>query len=98
MDFRGPLGDQEGGPMPAYKGTAHGSWYCQFYYVDWTGKRKKKEKRMFPHFIHRFLHNQERAQKIPCKTCTVFSLFLCRICTEYALYTLFFKTVYVYKQ
>ena len=34
--------------MPAYKDTERGTWYCQFYYVDWTGKRKKKKKRGFP--------------------------------------------------
>ena len=27
--------------MPVYKDTERGSWYCQFYYEDWTGKRKK---------------------------------------------------------
>ena len=33
--------------MPAYKDQERGTWYCQFYYVDWTGKRKKKKKRGF---------------------------------------------------
>ena len=33
--------------MPVYKDTERGSWYCQFYYEDWTGKRKKKYKRGF---------------------------------------------------
>lgn len=33
--------------MPVYKDNARGSWYCQFYYEDWTGKRKKKYKRGF---------------------------------------------------
>jgi len=33
--------------MPAYKDAERGSWYCQFYYEDWTGKRKKKYKRGF---------------------------------------------------
>lgn len=33
--------------MPAYKDNERGSWYCQFYYEDWTGKRKKKYKRGF---------------------------------------------------
>lgn len=33
--------------MPVYKDHARGSWYCQFYYEDWTGKRRKKYKRGF---------------------------------------------------
>lgn len=33
--------------MPAYKDAERGSWYCQFYYEDWIGKRKKKYKRGF---------------------------------------------------
>ena len=33
--------------MPVYKDSMRGSWYCQFYYKDWTGKRRKKYKRGF---------------------------------------------------
>jgi len=33
--------------MPAYKDEKQNSWYCQFYYVDWQGTRKKKQKRGF---------------------------------------------------
>lgn len=33
--------------MPAYKDNGSGKWYAQFYYTDWTGKRKKKFKRGF---------------------------------------------------
>ena len=33
--------------MPAYKDNESGKWNVQFYYVDWTGKRKKKHKRGF---------------------------------------------------
>ena len=33
--------------MPAYKDGDSGKWYAQFYYTDWTGKRKKKHKRGF---------------------------------------------------
>ena len=33
--------------MPAYKDNGSGKWYVQFYYTDWTGKRKKKFKRGF---------------------------------------------------
>jgi len=33
--------------MPAYKDTERGSWFTQFYYYDWTGKRKLKKKRGF---------------------------------------------------
>lgn len=34
--------------MPAYKNKARNSWYCSFYYTDWTGKRKRKKKEGFP--------------------------------------------------
>ncbi len=33
--------------MPAYKDVAKGTWYCQFYYEDWQGQKKKKLKRGF---------------------------------------------------
>ncbi len=33
--------------MPAYKDELRNSWYCSFYYQDWTGKRKLKKKRGF---------------------------------------------------
>lgn len=33
--------------MPTYKNTERGTYYCSFYYVDWTGKRKKKKKEGF---------------------------------------------------
>lgn len=33
--------------MPAYKDETQNTWYSQFYYVDWTGKRQKKHKRGF---------------------------------------------------
>ncbi len=33
--------------MPSYKDQTTGKWYCQFYYTDYTGKRKKKFKRGF---------------------------------------------------
>ena len=34
--------------MPAYRDPdTQGKWYCQFYYTDWTGQRKKKKKRGF---------------------------------------------------
>lgn len=33
--------------MPSYKDNNTGKWYCQFYYKDATGKRKKKMKRGF---------------------------------------------------
>lgn len=34
--------------MPAYKDIKTNTWYVQFYYTDWTGKRKHKVKRGFP--------------------------------------------------
>lgn len=33
--------------MPAYKDKKRGTWYCQFYYQDWTGETKQKRKRGF---------------------------------------------------
>lgn len=33
--------------MPAYKSKTRNSWYCSFYYTDWTGKRKRKKKEGF---------------------------------------------------
>lgn len=33
--------------MPAYKDEKHNTWYCQFYYEDWQGNKKKKQKRGF---------------------------------------------------
>lgn len=34
--------------MPVYRNKARNSWYCSFYYTDWTGKRKRKKKEGFP--------------------------------------------------
>lgn len=33
--------------MPSYKDEERSSWYCKFYYTDWTGIRKTKMKRGF---------------------------------------------------
>ncbi|MBS6520176.1 MAG: site-specific integrase [Clostridiales bacterium] len=33
--------------MPAYKDELQNTWYCQFYYEDWQGNKKKKKKRGF---------------------------------------------------
>ena len=33
--------------MPAYKDNGSGKWYAQFYYTDWTGKRKRNLKEDF---------------------------------------------------
>lgn len=33
--------------MPAYKDKDRGTWYCSFYYTDWTGAKKKTKKRGF---------------------------------------------------
>ncbi len=33
--------------MPVYKDDSNGKWNAQFYYTDWTGKKKKKHKRGF---------------------------------------------------
>lgn len=33
--------------MPTYKDEKRGTWYCSFYYTDWTGFKKKKKKEGF---------------------------------------------------
>ena len=33
--------------MPAYKEEKNNTWYCQFYYADWQGNKRKKKKRGF---------------------------------------------------
>ena len=33
--------------MPAYKDQKTNKWFCQFYYQDYTGERKRKLKRGF---------------------------------------------------
>lgn len=33
--------------MPSYKDENSGTWYCKFYYTDWTGKKRQKLKRGF---------------------------------------------------
>ncbi len=33
--------------MPAFKNAKTGKWECQFYYTDWTGKKRQKHKRGF---------------------------------------------------
>lgn len=33
--------------MPTYKNKERGTYYCSFYYLDWTGKRKRKKKEGF---------------------------------------------------
>lgn len=30
--------------MPAYKDNVHNTWYCMFYFEDWTDQKKKKKK------------------------------------------------------
>lgn len=33
--------------MPTYKDESKGTWYCKFYYTDWTGQKRQKLKRGF---------------------------------------------------
>ena len=33
--------------MPVYKHKSRDSWYCSFYYTDWTGRKKRKKKEGF---------------------------------------------------
>lgn len=32
--------------MPVYKDEQRGTFFCSFYYTDWTGEKKKKTKRI----------------------------------------------------
>lgn len=34
--------------MPQYKDETTGTWYCKFYYEDYTGTKRQKKKRGFP--------------------------------------------------
>ena len=42
-----PAQDERKMNMPQYKDDTRGTWYCKFYYKDWTGKRRQKLKRGF---------------------------------------------------
>lgn len=33
--------------MPVYKSKTRNSWYCSFYYTDWTGRKRRKKKEGF---------------------------------------------------
>ena len=33
--------------MPSYKDEKSGTWYCKFYYMEWSGTRRQKLKRGF---------------------------------------------------
>ena len=33
--------------MPTYKDEKRGTYYCSFYYTDWTGAKKRKKKEGF---------------------------------------------------
>ena len=33
--------------MPVYKDKEKETWFCKFYYVDWTGCKKQKKKEGF---------------------------------------------------
>lgn len=52
--------------MPAYKDAATNTWYANFYYTDWTGKKIHKKKRGFSKkkealdFERNFLNKQSR--------------------------------------
>lgn len=56
--------------MPVYKDKKNGTWYCKFYYKDWTGIRKQKWKRGFvtkkeaQNFERDFLQKQTTAPDI----------------------------------
>ncbi|AJA50097.1 ICEBs1 integrase [Clostridium pasteurianum DSM 525 = ATCC 6013] len=51
--------------MPTYKDEKRGTWYCSFYYTDWTGAKKRKKKEGFKKeseakaFERKFLEKQQ---------------------------------------
>lgn len=45
--------------MPVYKDEKRGTFFCSFYYTDWTGEKKKKTKRGFK--LKRDAQNWERS-------------------------------------
>lgn len=60
--------------MPIYKDEKTGTWYCKFYYEDYTGARKQKLKRGFKlqreakEWEHEFLSKQAAQPDMPFKT------------------------------
>lgn len=57
--------------MPIYKDEKTGTWYCKFYYEDYTGSRKQKLKRGFKlqreakEWEHDFIANQATQPDMP---------------------------------
>jgi integrase len=53
--------------MPTYKDEKRGTWYCSFYYTDWTGAKKRKKKEGFKKeseakaFERKFLESQQNS-------------------------------------
>ena len=45
--IRPPANRKGKSTMPTYKDENTGTWYCKFYYKDWTGNKKQKLKRGF---------------------------------------------------
>lgn len=60
--------------MPTYKDKKRGTWYCSFYYTDWTGAKKRKKKEGFKKeseakaFERKFLEGQQNNCDIEFKT------------------------------
>jgi len=46
-DFFAPSERRNCTQLPTFKNTQRGTWYCKFYYTDWTGARKQKKKEGF---------------------------------------------------
>ncbi|RXM75326.1 site-specific integrase [Clostridium tetani] len=62
--------------MPTYKDKKRGTYYCSFYYTDWTGAKKRKKKEGFKkeseakQFEREFLANQKNNCDMSFKTLT----------------------------
>ena len=60
--------------MPSYYDENQKTWYCKFYYTDWTGQRKQKLKRGFPRqrdakdWERDFLQKQQGSPDMPFQT------------------------------
>ncbi|MDT8715473.1 site-specific integrase [Clostridium sp. 19966] len=71
--------------MPTYKDEKRGTYYCSFYYTDWTGTRKKKKKEGFKkqseanQFERDFLTKQKNNCDIPFKTLVNLYLDDCKV-------------------
>ena len=74
--------------MPAYKDKNNGTWYCKFYYKDWSGVLKQKWKRGFDtkkeaqEFERNFLQRKSFSQDILLDHLLYFNKYLLYLCIK----------------